>query len=176
MDLQEIGEFGLIARIKNRLPAMSPQVFQGMGDAAAVSSLSPGMDLVSTVDLLVKNVHFDLSLTTARQLGRKSLGVNLSDIAAMGAAPLFMLVSLAIPPKTPVEFIDEFSAKRLSQWNPSPLQNVKKDEELPELNRLGLGRVGFLWPFALLNSFLPTVSHRPSEGRLREQKSGTKRN
>ena len=108
MELQEIGEFGLIARIKSHLPAPPPFVRKGIGDDAAISSLSTGADLVSTVDLLVEGVHFDLSLTSAYLLGRKSLAVNLSDIAAMGAKPLFALISLAIPARTKVEFIDEF--------------------------------------------------------------------
>ena len=108
MDLRKIGEFGLIARIRNRMPVRSPGVFKGIGDDAAVSSLAPGMDLVSTVDLLVEDVHFDRSLIPAYQLGRKSLAVNLSDIAAMGANPLFTLVSLAIPSGVSLEFIDDF--------------------------------------------------------------------
>jgi len=107
VELQEIGEFGLIARIKSHLPAFPPFVLKGIGDDAAISSLSTGAELVSTVDLLVEGVHFDLSLTSAYLLGRKSLAVNLSDIAAMGAKPLFTLVSLAIPSRTKVEFIDE---------------------------------------------------------------------
>jgi thiamine-monophosphate kinase len=108
--LREIGEFGLIDRIRDRLPASSPYVFQGIGDDAAVSSLSPGADLVSTVDLLMEDVHFHLSLTTPHQLGRKALAVNLSDLAAMGATPRFALVSIAIPPEISLGFIDEFFA------------------------------------------------------------------
>ena len=110
MKLREIGEFGLIARIKESWPASSPQVFQGIGDDAAVSSLLPGNDLVSTVDLLIEDVHFDLSCITPRQLGRKSLAVNLSDLAAMGATPRWMLFSLAIPSRLEVEFINDFCA------------------------------------------------------------------
>ncbi len=110
MDIRTVGEFGLIARIKNRIPGLFPQVLRGIGDDAAVSFLSPGMDLVSTVDLLVEGVHFDLSLMTAFQLGRKSLAVNLSDLAAMGARPLFALISFAAPSHTPLEFVDDFFA------------------------------------------------------------------
>jgi thiamine-monophosphate kinase len=108
--IREIGEFGLIARIKKDWPASSPQIFQGIGDDAAVSSLLPGNDLVSTVDLLIEDVHFELSWITPRQLGRKSLAVNLSDLAAMGATPRWMLISLAIPSRLEVEFIDDFCA------------------------------------------------------------------
>jgi thiamine-monophosphate kinase len=108
--LREIGEFGLIARIKNSWPASSPQVIQGIGDDAAVSSLGPGNDLVSTVDLLIEDVHFDLSLIDPYPLGRKSLAVNLSDLAAMGATPRWLLISLALPSRLRVEFIDQFFA------------------------------------------------------------------
>jgi len=108
VELREIGEFGLIARIRNRLPPYLPNVFRGIGDDAAIASLSPGNDLVSTVDLMVEEVHFDLALTSARLLGRKSLAVNLSDMAAMGARPRFALISLALPARISVEFTDEF--------------------------------------------------------------------
>lgn len=72
MELKELGEFGLIARIKKRLPALASAVLQGSGDDAAVAVLSPGMDLVSTVDLLAEKVHFDLSFTPPCLPGRKS--------------------------------------------------------------------------------------------------------
>ena len=86
MDLREIGEFGLIARIRNRLPTLPLDVFEGIGDA----------------DLLVKEVHVDLALISAHLLGRKALAVNLSDIAAMGARPRFALISVALPARTSV--------------------------------------------------------------------------
>jgi len=71
--LREIGEFGLIARIKKSWPASSPQVFKAIGDDAVVTSLLPGNDLVSTVDLLIEDVHFELSWISPFQLGRKAL-------------------------------------------------------------------------------------------------------
>ncbi len=108
MELREIGEFGLIGRIRERYRNGGSGIHKGMGDDAAVTSLTPGLDLVSTVDLLVEDIHFDLSLLQPDWLGRKSLAVNLSDIAAMGATPRFALVCLAIPPRISVEFLDEF--------------------------------------------------------------------
>jgi thiamine-monophosphate kinase len=83
VELREIGEFGLIARIRDRLPTLPLDVFKGIGGDAAIASLSPGTNLVSTVDLLVEGVHFDLALISAHLLGRKALAVNLSDIAAV---------------------------------------------------------------------------------------------
>jgi thiamine-monophosphate kinase len=108
VELREIGEFGLIARIQDRLPDLPSSVFKGIGDDAGVASLTPGRDLVSTVDLLLEDVHFDLSVISPYLLGRKSLAVNLSDIAAMGGLPRFTLISMAVPPRIRVEFIDDF--------------------------------------------------------------------
>ncbi len=106
MDLREIGEFDLIARIRNRLLPIPADVLKGIGDDAAVFSL-PGNQLVSGADLLVEEVYSDLSYFSPYLLARKSLVVNLSDIAAMGALPCFTSLSLAIPSRTKVKFIDE---------------------------------------------------------------------
>jgi thiamine-monophosphate kinase len=64
--------------------------------------------LVSTVDLLIEDIHFELSWISPFQLGRKSLAVNISDLAATGAIPLWMLTSLAVPPRLNVESLDDF--------------------------------------------------------------------
>lgn len=127
MKLREIGEFGLIARIKKSWPPSSPRVIQGMGDDAAVSSLSPGDDLVSTVDLLIEDVHFDLSFIDPFPLGRKSLAVNLSDLAAMGATPRWMLISLALPSRLSVEFVDQFFAGLRSVAEPHGVSLIGGD-------------------------------------------------
>ncbi|MGC8810570.1 MAG: thiamine-phosphate kinase [bacterium] len=108
MELRELGEFGLIARIKGKLPPPAPGVLKGIGDDAAICSLGKDKALVSTVDLLVEGIHFDLSYTPPYFLGRKSLAVNLSDLAAMGAKPLYALISIALPTRLNVNFIDEF--------------------------------------------------------------------
>ncbi len=108
MELQELGEFGLIARIKEKLPPQAPGVIKGIGDDGAICTIAKNQVLVSTVDLLVEGIHFDLSYTSPYLLGRKSLAVNLSDIAAMGAKPLYALISLALPNHLNVEFVDEF--------------------------------------------------------------------
>jgi thiamine-monophosphate kinase len=106
--LREIGEFGLIARIRSQIANPPSNVVKGIGDDCAVSTISHGNRLVTTTDLLVEGIHFDLSFLTASELGRKSLAVNLSDIAAMGARPRFAFLSLAIPDRLSVEFLDGF--------------------------------------------------------------------
>ena len=106
--IRDLGEFGLIARIKDRLPTLPSLVIKGIGDDAAVFSLPPGKQVVTTVDLLIEGVHFNLSFLSPYLLGRKSLSVNASDIAAMGAAPKFAFLSLAIPETMKIESLDEF--------------------------------------------------------------------
>lgn len=69
----------------------------GPGDDAALLRPSPGCDTVLTADLLAEGVHFDLKTSDPWALGAKSAAVNLSDLAAMGAAPRCFLVSVALP-------------------------------------------------------------------------------
>lgn len=107
MDIKEIGESGLIQRIADNYRSSHPAIICGIGEDAAALKLSEKNILLTTCDLLVEDIHFNLSLTNSYHLGRKSLAVNLSDIAAMGGIPRFFLVSLAIPTYTSVEFIDD---------------------------------------------------------------------
>jgi thiamine-monophosphate kinase len=94
--LSSLGEFGLIDQIRARFPQPSaPEL--GIGDDAALLSPSPGCQLLVSTDLLTEGVHFDPGFGPARLLGRKSLAVNLSDIASMGAIPRWFFLSLAIP-------------------------------------------------------------------------------
>jgi thiamine-monophosphate kinase len=105
MKLRELGEFGLIGRI-HRQVHRKPGVRIGIGDDAAAVEFSPGCISLITSDMLVEGIHFDLSLCDPRTLGRKSLAVNLSDIAAMGGNPRYFLLSLALPEAVSVEFLD----------------------------------------------------------------------
>jgi thiamine-monophosphate kinase len=69
----------------------------GPGDDCAVLRPSAGRLLVATTDALVEGVHFDLSLSSARDAGHKALAVNLSDLAAAGARPRWFLCALGVP-------------------------------------------------------------------------------
>jgi thiamine-monophosphate kinase len=109
MKLRELGEFGLIDRIAGRI-SPRPEVRIGIGDDAAALAPSPGCVTLVTSDMLVEGVHFDLTLCDPFTLGRKSLAVNLSDIAAMGGTPRHFLLALALPEQLPVEFLDRFVA------------------------------------------------------------------
>ncbi|MBJ6750803.1 thiamine-phosphate kinase [Geomonas anaerohicana] len=114
MKLAELGEFGLIDRIKANVAA-SPSVLLGIGDDAAALSPTPGQVTLITSDMLLEGVHFDLSFCDPRTLGRKSLSVNLSDVAAMGARPRHFLLGVALPKDIPLEFMDGFMAGMLEQ-------------------------------------------------------------
>ena len=94
--MRRIGEFELIARF-TRAFAGGEGVRVGIGDDAAVLRPPPGAELVATVDAVVEGVHAGPGFSP-EDLGWKSLAVNLSDVAAMGARPLWALVALATPP------------------------------------------------------------------------------
>jgi thiamine-monophosphate kinase len=106
--LSDIGEFGLINLISRRVRSSST-VPVGIGDDAAAFQWSPGCVGLATADMLVEGVHFDLSFCDPARLGRKSLAVNLSDIAAMGGKPRSCLLSLAIPKAISINFLEDFS-------------------------------------------------------------------
>jgi thiamine-monophosphate kinase len=108
MKISDLGEFGLIKKIKEQSKDRSPATLIGIGDDAAALSLSPSKKLLATTDMLLEGVHFDLSYTDLYSLGWKSAAVNLSDIAAMGGIPRFCLTALGIPSSITVEQIKEF--------------------------------------------------------------------
>ena len=114
MKLAELGEFGLIDRIADRVAA-SASVPLGIGDDAAALLPTPGTLTLITSDMLLEGVHFDLSFCDPHSLGRKSLSVNLSDLAAMGAHPRQFLLGIALPVGISVEFMDQFMAGLLEQ-------------------------------------------------------------
>lgn len=108
MKISDLGEFGLIAKIKQQSKGRSPSTLIGIGDDAAALSLSSSKKLLATTDMLLEGVHFDLSYTDLYSLGWKSAAVNLSDIAAMGGVPRFCLTALGIPSGISVEQVKEF--------------------------------------------------------------------
>jgi thiamine-monophosphate kinase len=77
-----------------------PGVVVGVGDDGAVLRPDPGLDLVTVVDAVVQGVHFPADIGAA-DLGYRAVAVNLSDIAAMGARPRWMTLSLSLPAADP---------------------------------------------------------------------------
>lgn len=88
------GEFELIERLAAHLEPFAGGI--GIGDDAAAWQPTPGRVVVATTDMLVEGIHFRLDWISPRDLGWKALAVNLSDLAAMGAAPGYALVSIAL--------------------------------------------------------------------------------
>ena len=94
-----MNEFQLIERYFRRAPR-NADVRIGVGDDGAVIAPAPGMEYVVTVDMLVEGRHFAAG-TDPQALGHKALAVNLSDLAAMGALPRFVLLAGALPAADP---------------------------------------------------------------------------
>ncbi|MDN0073611.1 thiamine-phosphate kinase [Crenobacter sp. SG2303] len=88
-----MNEFDLIRRYFTR---SAPNAVLGVGDDAAIVRPSPGCDLHVSVDMLVEGRHFFADVDP-RALGHKTLAVNLSDMAAMGAVPRWVVLSVALP-------------------------------------------------------------------------------
>ena len=114
MKIEELGEFGLIARIRAALPEAGPNVIMGIGDdvavlrapaAGAAATAGPSAPAptpaetvwLATCDVQVEGAHFLRDAIPPRSLGRKSLAINLSDIASAGGTPRYALVSLGLP-------------------------------------------------------------------------------
>ncbi|MGV8910034.1 MAG: thiamine-phosphate kinase [Propionicimonas sp.] len=107
MTLGELGEFALIERITAGLGASGPVVL-GVGDDCAVLRLAG--DLAVSTDTMVEGVHFRTDWSSAADVGRKAVAACVADAEAMGAAPVGLVVSLAAPRTTPVEWVDGFAA------------------------------------------------------------------
>lgn len=90
-----MGEFEMLARVRERLPPPGPQLQLGSGDDAAI--VTPGGATVTSVDALIDGVHFRRDWMSLAQIGRKALAVALSDLAAMGAGPGEAYVVLGVP-------------------------------------------------------------------------------
>ncbi len=106
-----MGEFELIARLTAGL-ATRPDVVLGVGDDAALLALDPASPwlLAATVDAQVEGRHFVRGVATPEDIGHKALAVSLSDLAAMGAEPLWALVSLVLPPGADPEELERVYA------------------------------------------------------------------
>lgn len=107
--ISDIGESGLIERISSIVAPTckaSSRLIEGIGDDCAVYELSSSTVQVATTDLLLEHVHFDLLTTPLQHLGSKAISVNVSDICAMNAKPCYALVSIALPSKASIEFVE----------------------------------------------------------------------
>ncbi len=90
-----MGEFELLAKLRERLPEPGRRVYLGSGDDAAITV--PGGATATSVDAIVEGVHFRRGETDPKTIGRKALATALSDLAAMGAEPGEAYVVLGAP-------------------------------------------------------------------------------
>lgn len=102
------GEFDFISAISRRFAPLLPPDMEGIGDDCAVIPAQGDEAYVITTDMLVEGVHFLRASASGAVIGAKSLAVNLSDVAAMGARPVASLLSLALPPSARGEWADDF--------------------------------------------------------------------
>jgi len=106
-NVSNLGEHGLIERIRSRVSSAPKNVILGIGDDAAVLDNERGQVFVVTTDALVEGTHFTRRFNSAADIGHKALAVNLSDLAAMGAQPHHALLSLILPPATTTQDVDD---------------------------------------------------------------------
>jgi thiamine-monophosphate kinase len=107
-----LGEFGLIERLSRHLDVAAPDgdLLCGIGDDAAVYRISDDLAHVVTADALIEGVHFDRSFMPWGHLGQKAIAVNVSDVVAMNARPLFAVVTIGLPRNVSVEMVDALYA------------------------------------------------------------------
>ena len=105
--LGSLGEGAVLGRIFPKLPEASAQIL-GPGDDAAVVAAPDGRFVVTT-DMMIHGPDFRLAWSSAHDLGWKAAASNLSDVAAMGAVPTALVVALAAPADTAIEFLEDFA-------------------------------------------------------------------
>ena len=103
-----MGEEQIIARLIKAFNTDTPKNILGIGDDCAVIPVSENLSQVVTTDALIEDVHFIKDKISAFDLGFKSLAVNLSDIAAMGAKPKHVFLTLALSPQTESQWLEDF--------------------------------------------------------------------
>ena len=96
-----LGEQGVLQRLQRYCPA------DVVGDDAAVLTPPPGQLLVVTTDMLVDGVHFSDRTTAPNDVGWRTTAANLSDLAAMGATPLGVTLSLGLPGELQVNWLEQ---------------------------------------------------------------------
>lgn len=108
-DIADIGEFGLIALMRDTLGTAGnrdDQLVSGIGDDTAVYRIGDGDVHLLTTDTLTEGIHFDRAFMPMEHLGFKALSVNVSDIAAMNAEPRYATVTLGLSQQVTVEMVE----------------------------------------------------------------------
>ena len=105
LQLRDLGEFGVIDLLRRRYGGAALPGELTIGDDAAVVRIPRGRAVLST-DMLLEGTHFSLDYFLPAEVGWRALSANLSDLAAMGAAPLCYLAAMAAPGRTPLATVD----------------------------------------------------------------------
>ncbi len=104
-EIAQLGEFGLINKIKHNVSLRNASSLVGIGDDAAVIDAGNDCVLLST-DILLEGIHFDLSYMPLQHLGYKAVAVNVSDIAAMNGTPEQITIGLGLSNRFSVEAVE----------------------------------------------------------------------
>lgn len=106
-ELKDLGEFGLIDRITEKYNGVTNKhTIKGIGDDAAVIDINEDEAMIITSDMLLENIHFDLTYMPLPHLGYKAVAVNISDLAAMNALPENIVVNIGLSNRFSVEAVD----------------------------------------------------------------------
>lgn len=106
-EISQLGEFGLIDRLTDGLQPAHESTVLGPADDAAILSYPADRQVLVTTDMLLENVHFDLTYVPLKHLGYKAAVVNFSDIYAMNGTPRQITVGLGISRRFTVEHIEQ---------------------------------------------------------------------
>ena len=105
MNINKLGEFGLIDQLKRFCPT-GKNVIKSIGDDTAILAYTKDKYQLFTTDMMAEGVHFTKRMP-AKAIGHKALACNISDIAAMGGLPTMAVVSIGLPPQTPLAWIKD---------------------------------------------------------------------
>ena len=109
-EISQLGEFGLIDHITEGLKSVNDTTACAVGDDCAILNYPADRDILVTTDLLLENVHFDLTYVPLKHLGYKAAVVNFSDVCAMNGYPRQITVSLGISKRFTVEHVEALYA------------------------------------------------------------------
>lgn len=120
--VKAVGEFGLIRRIRSLLEREgarpSPDLSVGLGDDAAAFKPRPGHEILVTCDSVVEGRHYLPRFMGPRDIGRRAMVLNISDIGAMGGRPRYAVISLGLRGETPAGDVEELYRGFLEELNP----------------------------------------------------------
>lgn len=107
MKISSLTEKEIISAFRESFTFSEGNLIKGIGDDAAVVRTG-NRNLIYTKDLLIQDIHFKVSFHPPHLLARKSLNINLSDVAAMGGSPKYALLGLGLPRTVGTQWVEDF--------------------------------------------------------------------